>query len=329
MSLPPVPASYRPFDRPAEPTMADLYAALQEAGLKPRRCGDNWSSLCPAHDDRSPSLSSSIQNGRLLLYCHAGCSFRSIIDRLRFAESLRSRPVQSDSPKRLGRGSVSGNGPSVDSGAHLPEPNPSVTREWHRICEQNPSGEPEGHERLLGIPFGGLRRLGAAWSALAGALAVPMLDRPDGSVIGVRLRADDGRKWAVSGSRNGLFCPTALSGRGPLFLPEGFTDTAAVAGLGLDAVGRPSCTGGRDLLRRFLQGNRRTIVVLGHNDKPNANGQRPGHLGASLLASELASDGRTVKVLYPPNGLKDARDWIRSGASAASVLFASTHRTPV
>ncbi|WP_019224181.1 DUF7146 domain-containing protein, partial [Bartonella rattimassiliensis] len=39
--------------------------------------------LCPAHDDKMPSLS--IKNGhdgRLLLYCHAGCPFRKIIQAL-------------------------------------------------------------------------------------------------------------------------------------------------------------------------------------------------------------------------------------------------------
>lgn len=44
----------------------------------------NWSARCPAHDDRNPSLSISIgDDGRTLLYCHAGCSFLSIIDALR------------------------------------------------------------------------------------------------------------------------------------------------------------------------------------------------------------------------------------------------------
>ncbi len=38
---------------------------------------------CPAHEDRLPSLSISNGNdGRLLLYCHAGCSFREIIQAL-------------------------------------------------------------------------------------------------------------------------------------------------------------------------------------------------------------------------------------------------------
>ncbi|EJF87632.1 hypothetical protein ME1_01001 [Bartonella vinsonii subsp. arupensis OK-94-513] len=39
---------------------------------------------CPAHDDRSPSLNISNGNdGRLLLHCYAGCSFREIIQALK------------------------------------------------------------------------------------------------------------------------------------------------------------------------------------------------------------------------------------------------------
>ncbi|WP_144756147.1 DUF7146 domain-containing protein [Bartonella saheliensis] len=39
---------------------------------------------CPAHDDQLPSLSlSNGHDGRLLLYCYAGCSFREIIQALR------------------------------------------------------------------------------------------------------------------------------------------------------------------------------------------------------------------------------------------------------
>jgi len=32
-----------------------------------------WSARCPAHDDRSPSLSVRLDGDRLLFHCHAGC----------------------------------------------------------------------------------------------------------------------------------------------------------------------------------------------------------------------------------------------------------------
>lgn len=42
--------------------------------------GKNWSSPCPAHDDNSPSLSiGTADNHKVLLNCHAGCTFVEIL----------------------------------------------------------------------------------------------------------------------------------------------------------------------------------------------------------------------------------------------------------
>jgi len=41
---------------------------------KPRRAGNGWSCLCPAHDDSSPSLSLCDNGNRVLWRCFAGCS---------------------------------------------------------------------------------------------------------------------------------------------------------------------------------------------------------------------------------------------------------------
>jgi hypothetical protein len=49
-----------------------------------RRSGRGWTALCPSHDDREQSLSiGEGVGGRLLLYCHAGCSFTEILTALR------------------------------------------------------------------------------------------------------------------------------------------------------------------------------------------------------------------------------------------------------
>jgi hypothetical protein len=46
------------------------------------RNGDGWVARCPAHDDQHASLSIHHRNGRWLVKCHAGCSWRQIIDAL-------------------------------------------------------------------------------------------------------------------------------------------------------------------------------------------------------------------------------------------------------
>ncbi len=39
-----------------------------------------WKALCPAHDDREPSLSiKEGDDGRVLLYCHAGCPTEGVL----------------------------------------------------------------------------------------------------------------------------------------------------------------------------------------------------------------------------------------------------------
>jgi hypothetical protein len=46
--------------------------------LGARPSGEGFTALCPAHDDRRPSLSiKQAQNGKTLIFCHAGCDSRT------------------------------------------------------------------------------------------------------------------------------------------------------------------------------------------------------------------------------------------------------------
>lgn len=38
-----------------------------------------WKASCPAHKDAKPSLSITLQHNRILLHCHAGCSFEEVV----------------------------------------------------------------------------------------------------------------------------------------------------------------------------------------------------------------------------------------------------------
>ena len=43
------------------------------------RNGDGWKACCPAHDDKTPSLSiKEGDDGRTLLHCHAGCTLEAV-----------------------------------------------------------------------------------------------------------------------------------------------------------------------------------------------------------------------------------------------------------
>ena len=56
----------------------ELISRLQ----KVRRTGNGtWMAICPAHADRSPSLSiRETEDGRVLLHCHGGCDVESVLD---------------------------------------------------------------------------------------------------------------------------------------------------------------------------------------------------------------------------------------------------------
>ena len=60
--------------------MEELLSRLE--GVRQRQ-GNRWSARCPAHADRSPSLSiKEGDDGRLLLHCFAGCDSKSICNAL-------------------------------------------------------------------------------------------------------------------------------------------------------------------------------------------------------------------------------------------------------
>jgi phage/plasmid primase-like uncharacterized protein len=171
---------------------------------------------------------------------------------------------------------------------------------------------------MLGLPSESLARLNVGWSPVHHATSWPMRDDA-GDVIGIRLRCPKtARKWAVRGSKAGLIYSTdllSIERPGRVLVCEGPTDTAALLSVGIDAVGVPSAGGGRDLLSALFERLRPSDVVI------VADGDGPGLLGAERTAEALASVV-PVRVISPPEGIKDARAWVCGGADGEAVLRA-------
>lgn len=55
-------------------TSSDILSRLQGV----RRSPNGWMARCPAHEDRSPSLSVRAGEGKILLHCFAGCSIDAV-----------------------------------------------------------------------------------------------------------------------------------------------------------------------------------------------------------------------------------------------------------
>lgn len=177
---------------------------------------------------------------------------------------------------------------------------------------------------ILGLSPKSLQRLGVGWADAAtlrelgtgccseGCWTFPMSDA-EGRVVGIRLRTHDGFKYAVRGSEQGLFLPANLDPRERLLIAEGASDACALLDLGLEAVGRPSCTGGAKELAALIRRHRvPQIVIVSDNDEP-------GMAGAEALAASMRMHAPQVRVIKPPAGTKDAREWSRMSPDRRAV----------
>lgn len=160
----------------------------------------------------------------------------------------------------------------------------------------------------LGVTCDSLERLGVGWDGRNWTF--PMVDA-SGFVRGIRLRTPSGRKFAVTGSREGLFVPSGLCVHDPLLVCEGPTDTAAALTLRFDAVGRPCGGSGVRLVVEYVKRHcPPTVVVVADTDAI-------GLKSATNLAAVLACYCRDVRLIEPR--AKDLRAWLQAGATAADV----------
>lgn len=144
----------------------------------------------------------------------------------------------------------------------------SLIGRWRReTCE----AQFEALAETLGLPVHPLAVLGASWAREHRAWAFPMHDG-QGAIVGIRLRNDAGEKWAVRGSRSGIFAPN-MTPQDTAMVCEGPTDTAAAIAMGFWAVGRPSCSQGYvDVVTTFLRLGVRRAVIVADNDGPGLRG---------------------------------------------------------
>lgn len=215
--------------------------------------------------------------------------------------------VESDVPMKNGGWLHKNNNPVplyVPPRKAIQERPPDLAGLWNKWLEETSYYDLDGFAMSLGVDMEVLKLIGCVRSPQAWAF--PMKNA-QGEMIGIRLRDDSGRKWAVKGSRQGLFL--SEFGCEPFtYIVEGPTDTAAALTIGMSVIGRPSCLGQEDLILGYIQRQRiRRVVIVTDNDAPGLRG------------AEKLRDMLTVPscIWVPPT--KDIREYVRLGGSKEMI----------
>lgn len=147
-----------------------------------------------------------------------------------------------------------------------------------------------------------------------------------GEVIGTACRYADGKKDFIPGGRRGLIADWPLdtyagtSLDAPVFVAEGASDTAALLGLGLDAVGIPMAGQCGEPLAVLLADLH--VVLVADADKAGENGARK-------IADALRACCRSVRIIQSPHGAKDAREAVIAGATREDFMALIEATKPV
>jgi len=204
------------------------------------------------------------------------------------------------------------------------KPKPTVVQDFYRLAMEYRKNlkRPDVLSKAIGVSVDSLTRMQAGWDS-KGSYSFPMRNGFD-KIIGIRLRCGQ-KKFAVAGSRAGLFWPVRVKQRSckELWICEGPTDTAAMLDLGFAAIGRSSCNGSVEHIKNFLRFQRRQVLIMVDKDKPkkrpDGSGWRPGRDGAYRLAQEIKGCVANVRCVRPQSG-KDIREWLLKGATREQVL---------
>jgi Protein of unknown function (DUF3987) len=273
--------THYPIDRVLE--------ALRGLGIEPAASGSGYSCRCPAHEDRSPSLTIGIgDDGRVLLHCHGGCSTGAVLAALDMEpKDLFPVPASASSPRR------SSARPAGKPKQTFPTTEAAEAQVVRRVGRQ-PTARWEYFDAagdLVGL--------------------VIRFDGPDGKTFRPVSRTTSG-SWVCEGMpapRPIFKLPQVLAADGPVFVCEGEKACDAIRSLGLTVTTSPngSKSAGKSDWSP-LKGRR--VVILPDNDAPGAA------YAADVVGLALRAGAESVKVVrlidlwpgLPEHG--DAADWV-------------------
>jgi hypothetical protein len=276
-----------------------------------RKVGGGWMARCPAHDDRTPSLSiRDTDDGKVLVRCHAGCGQEQVISILRSrglwtSDGPPSHPTQRPNVQHK---------PDED---HVKRTELALTMWENTTPIGNTVVETYLASRGLHVPLvsalrfhGSLKHTsGGTWPAMVALVT----NGAHGTPIAIHRTylARDGSDKAPVEPPKMMFGPCRGGAvrlgqpEGVLMVGEGIeTCLAAMQATGQAAWAALSTSGLRGL---DLPPEIRDVTVL-------ADGDDPGEAAAQQCARRWMREGRRVRIARPPQGM-DFNDMLVDGAS--------------
>jgi putative DNA primase/helicase len=295
-----------------------------------RKAGAYWIARCPAHDDRTPSLSiREGDGGKLLVHCHAGCEQAQVIAALRGRGLWPSvdRHCEKKIPQQMHQ--FAHDRTDRDDG----ERTARALRIWH---EARP-----GAETIVAAYLRGRGISLDAWPAslrfhpacrrpkdFAGNLVPPLpamvalvehVQRGPVAIHRTFLRADGSGKAIVEPAKaslgpvgGGAVRFGMPRGGEWLAIAEGIETALSIATACAMPVWAALAEGG---IRKLLLPAEATHVLLCADHDANGVGQRASHDAAQRFLRE----GRRVRIAMPPTSEMDFNDVLTSSGAAAIV----------
>ena len=294
-----------------------MNAAEIAQALGGRRCSGGWIARCPAHNDHNPSFSiQEAPDGRVLLYCHAGCGQAEVIHALQDqglwltndrhqAKIVRSQSHQPAQNQRDGEGANRTAAALKIWRSAAPAANTLVeTYLQSRGIDIVPPTSLRFHPALP-HPSGGL------WPAM-----IALVRTSDDVPVAIHrtfLARDGGGKAPVDKQKmmlgrchgGAVRLGTAHPDRW-LVLAEGIETTLSV----MQACELPSwaALSANGLKKLILPPDAVNVLICADNDH-NGTGQR----AARDAAERFLLEGRRVRIATPPNSNTDFSDVLRLG----------------
>jgi hypothetical protein len=268
--------------------------------LQAQRSTTGWVAKCPAHEDRTPSLSISEGNdGRALIVCHAGCRTQDVLGAL----GLELRDLY---PRQGG-----GNGSK-----HAPAPVPAASTpfDWQSCVRAFTDRDVDKVAAWRGYSPDFVKELRT--SGLIGIfenqVALPVGN--NGKVIGCHYRLKDGSwRYLPAGTKTAPLVIGEPHGDDTVYVFESQWDMFAFMDLSYERHGIVATRGGSNgKLVAGLIPDTAKVYVWPQNDDP----------GEKWLKDVRSHTKAVVKSCKVPASHKDLNDWVRAGATSDDLITA-------